>query len=103
MPTDALGLRSAVAGREAALIFVSDLASSVPRPVREFKTTASATLSPGETRTLSVRLPARAFAFWNPAQQAWVVEAGEFRIEVGPDSQHLSLSTEIAHAQRLSL
>jgi beta-glucosidase len=87
-----------VSGTETALVFVGDAEASVPRPVREFKACATATLAPGESRELSVTLPARAFAFWHPDTRAWTIEPGTFVIEVGPHAGHLALRATVAHA-----
>jgi beta-glucosidase len=47
------------------------------------KTFSKISLAAGETREISLDLPARAFAFWDDAARCWRVEAGVFRIEAG--------------------
>jgi beta-glucosidase len=70
------------AGAEVVQVYVSDLASSLPRPPQELKGFAKVLLKPGETKKVAVTLGADAFAFYDPAKKAWVAEAGEFRIRV---------------------
>ncbi|MEI6033775.1 MAG: glycoside hydrolase family 3 N-terminal domain-containing protein [Verrucomicrobiae bacterium] len=81
-------------GTESAMIFVA-AESSVPRPVREFKASATATLAPGERQTLAVTLPPRAFAFWHPDKKMWVIEPGEYTILVGPSAKELPLQAKL--------
>lgn len=77
------------AGAEVAQVYVEDKQCSVPRPVRELKGFAKVALQPGETKRVSIPLPARAFAFYDVAQKSWVAEAGEFAIHVGASSRDL--------------
>lgn len=63
-------------------VYVRDIASSLPRPPKELKGFASVRLAPGESRQLSIALPASAFAFYDPAIHDWRVEPGEFEILV---------------------
>ncbi|MGN8132389.1 beta-glucosidase [Paenarthrobacter sp. 22069] len=80
-------------GSDVAQVYVSDLESSVQRPLRELKGFEKVHLAPGERRTVRIELDARAFAFWGRA--GWTVEPGTFRIEAGFNSQDLPLSTDI--------
>lgn len=71
------------AGSTVVQVYVGDIESSAPRPARELKTFSKILLAAGETREISLDLPARAFAFWDDAARCWRVEAGAFRIEAG--------------------
>lgn len=71
------------AGSTVVQVYVGDIESSAPRPARELKTFSKISLAAGETREISLDLPARAFAFWDDAARCWRVEAGVFRIEAG--------------------
>ena len=82
----------AVAGAEVVQVYVRDVEASVARPVRELKGFAKVALEPGETRRVRILLDQRAFSFWSPLLRRWVVEAGEFAVEVGRHSRDLPLS-----------
>ena len=81
-----------VGGAEVVQVYVSDVASSVARPVRELKGFAKVFLAPGASRRVTVELDQRAFAFWSVRHHAWVVEAGDFVIAAGRHSRDLPLT-----------
>jgi len=85
-----------VAGAEVVQVYVRDLEASVARPVRELKGFAKVALEPGESRQVTVDLDQRAFSFWSELLGKWVVEAGEFSIEVGRHSRDLPLTRTLA-------
>lgn len=86
-------------GAEVAQVYVEDVAPRLPRPLRELKAFQKVLLGPGERRTVTLDLEPEAFAFFDPEQNAWVAEPGEFRIHVGGSSRDLRL-TESYRAQR---
>ena len=79
--------RGARAGKEVVQVYVRDVKSSLPRPVKELKAFEKVALLPGETRTIHFTLDERAFAFYDPTRRGWVVEPGEFEILVGSSSR----------------
>jgi beta-glucosidase len=85
-----------VAGAEVVQVYVRDVESSVGRPVRELKGFTKVMLEPGESRQVAVGLDQRAFSFWSKVHEGWVVEAGEFAIEVGHHSRDLPLVRSVA-------
>jgi len=85
-----------VAGAEVVQVYVRDLEASVARPVRELKGFAKVSLEPGESRQVTVTLDQRAFSFWSELLERWVVEAGEFAVEVGHHSRDLPLTGTVA-------
>lgn len=84
-----------VAGAHVVQVYVTDPKSSVHRPVRELKGFARVTLEPGESDRVHLDLDQRAFSFWSERFGRWVVEAGEFTVEVGHHSRDLPLSHSI--------
>jgi beta-glucosidase len=80
-----------VAGAEIAQLYVSDLDSSLDRPVHELKSFAKVQLEPGESATVTLALDERAFAYWSPRRRRWTVEPGEFEIQVGASSRDIRL------------
>lgn len=81
----------AVAGAEVVQVYVSDVESSVARPVRELKGFTKVFLQPGESQHVTIELDQRAFSFWSVRYGRWVVEAGDFVIGVGHHSRNLPL------------
>lgn len=61
-------------GAEVAQLYVSDLAASVPRPVRELKGYEKVFLKRGETKRVEILLPHDAFAFYDTVRHDFVVE-----------------------------
>jgi beta-glucosidase len=78
-----------VAGKEIVQLYVSDTASSVIRPPKELAGFQKVALGPGEERTVSFALDARAFRFWDSDLHDWRVESGEFHILVGASSRDI--------------
>ncbi len=70
------------AGKEAVLLYSSDLVASVIPDVKRLRGFEKIELRPGETRTVSFELPASALAFVG-ADGAWRLEQGDFRISCG--------------------
>lgn len=86
-----------VAGAEVVQVYVRDPHASVLRPTRELKAFAKVALEPGESRAVSFTLGARDLSYWHPGLHRWVLEGGEFVIEVGASSRDLrgAVSLEI--------
>jgi beta-glucosidase len=82
-------------GMETAQIYVQDVESSVPRPLKELKGFRKVLLKNGESTMVHVELNKEAFAFWNPKTKDWYVEKGKFVIHVGSASNDIRLSKEI--------
>jgi beta-glucosidase len=66
----------------------------VPRPAKELKGFVKANLQPGESRTITIPLDARSFAFYDVAKKQWLAEAGMFQIMVGDASDNIALRGE---------
>lgn len=86
----------AVAGREVAQVYITDVASSVPRPKKELKAFAkTALLAPGAAETLSVVLDKYAFSFWEERKATWIAEQGAFEVLVAASSTDVRLTGTI--------
>ena len=83
------------AGKETVQVYVRDVEATLFRPEKELKGFAKVHLEPGETTEVSIELNRRAFAFYDPDQRDWIVEAGDFEILVGASSQDIRLSSKI--------
>lgn len=84
-----------MAGAEVVQCYVTDCECSVERPVKELKAYQKVFLQPGETKTVSIELPYKAFAFYDVEKKAFAVEPGRFLISVGNASDNCSLQAEI--------
>lgn len=82
-------------GAEIAQIYVSDPVSTVFRPQKELKAFRKVFLKAGETKSVSITLDRRAFAFFSVEKGQWVVESGTFKIAVGASSRDIRLSAEL--------
>ena len=80
---------------ETAQVYVSDVESSVPRPVKELKGYEKVFIKRGETVSVSVALDSEDFAYYDVISKSFVVEAGVFTIQVGPSSAELPLKAEV--------
>ncbi|MFI5719314.1 beta-glucosidase [Nocardia sp. NPDC051750] len=69
------------AGKQVLQAYLSRPDSAVDRPIRWLAGFAAVTLAPGESRTVSIPLPDRAFQHWGPG--GWETEPGEFTVQVG--------------------
>jgi beta-glucosidase len=83
------------AGDEVVQLYVRHPSSKVERPRRDLRGYVRVSLRAGETKTVRMRLPARALAYWNPDTDAWVVETGPVEIEVGASSADIRLRQTI--------
>jgi beta-glucosidase len=76
-------------------IYVCSPLSTVPRPEKELKTFVKVTLPPGETRRVTLELPARSLAYFDVATRRWRVEAREFRLRAGFSAADLPGETTV--------
>ena len=75
-----------LAGKETVQVYVHDQKSDLIRPVKELKGFAKVELQPGETKTVSIHLDFRAFAYYHPEHKQWITEDGGFDILIGSSS-----------------
>lgn len=80
-----------VAGEEIAQLYVKPLTKGVFKARRQLKGFTKVQLDPGETKQVEIQLDDKAFAYFNVEVDRWVIEAGEYEIEVGSsiDTIHL--------------
>lgn len=71
-----------VAGKEAVLLFSSDMVASLSPDVRRLRAFEKIALQPGETKTVTLQLNADDLAFVNEKGK-WTLEEGEFKLQAG--------------------
>jgi len=93
----------AVAGKEIVQVYVSDLVSKLARPIKELKGFAKVELKPGETKTVSVSLDFRSFAYYHPGYRQWITENGEFDILIGASAEDIRFTQRVTLQSTLNL
>lgn len=84
-----------VAGKEIVQVYVHDHKSRLIRPPKELKGFVKVELLPGETKTVTLALELRAFAYYHPGYQQWITEDGQFDILIGASSNDIRGSLTI--------
>jgi beta-glucosidase len=79
-------------GDEVVQLYIRDVAASMSRPVKELKGFQRVTLQPGEKRRIEFVLTREQLGFWN-REMRFVVEPGEFKVMVGPNSEDVIETT----------
>jgi beta-glucosidase len=77
------------AGKEAVLLYTSDLVASVVPDNKRLRDFTKVELQPGQDKTVTFRLPAKSMAFVG-ADGRWILEEGEFVLRVGSLSQSIN-------------
>jgi beta-glucosidase len=73
-----------------AQLYVRDLVSSVTTPVMRLAGFAKLELQPGESRPVTITIPASEMTLWN-VQMKRVVEPGDFAVMVGASAEDVKL------------
>jgi beta-glucosidase len=92
-----------VAGKETVQVYVHDQKSRLARPPKELKGFAKVELRPGETKTVTIRLDLRAFAYYHPAYKQWITENGEFDILIGASAADIRETVSVTLQSTLEL
>ena len=86
-------------GKEIVQVYVHDQKSGLVRPQKELKGFAKVELQPGETKSVSIPLDFRAFAYYHPEYKQWITEDGDFDLLIAAsaaDIRHvLTVTLEI--------
>jgi len=75
-----------VAGKEVVQLYVSDVQSSLPRPVKELKAFKKVYLLPGETATVQFLITEDMLSYYNDETHQWVMEPGKFELLIAASS-----------------
>lgn len=74
-------------GEETVQLYIRDMVGSVTRPVKELKGFQKIFLKKGESKTVAFIITPEDLKFYN-SNLKWVNETGEFKLMIGPDSEH---------------
>lgn len=90
-------------GKEIIQVYVHDQKSGLVRPEKELKGFAKVELKPGETKTISIPLDFRAFAYYHPAYRQWITEDGDFDILVAASAEDIRQKLTVTLESTLKL
>jgi beta-glucosidase len=85
------------AGKHVVQVYIATDAGPVKRPARELRGFDKVYLEPGETETVIIDLPRRAFEYWDIQYGRWVLAPGEYSIQVCQDA------TAVLHEAHITL
>lgn len=83
------------AGKEIVQLYVQDLTKAVRRPEKELKGYEKVYLKAGETKTVSMTLDKRSFAWYNTSIHDWYAASGTYNILIGASSRDIRLSEKV--------
>ena len=72
------------------------LRPKVARPDKELKGFAKLALAPGESKTVTIELGPRSFAYYDPEAKGWRVDAGRYELLVGASSRDIRLTDTVS-------
>ncbi|MBE3014509.1 glycoside hydrolase family 3 C-terminal domain-containing protein [Microbispora sp. NEAU-D428] len=84
------------AGKHVVQVYVSTTAGPVRRPARELRAFTKVSLAPGESRTITLSLDRRAFAYYDVPLGRWVVAPGDYTIQIGENASSVVAETTIS-------
>ncbi|MFN2274585.1 MAG: glycoside hydrolase family 3 C-terminal domain-containing protein [Anaerolineales bacterium] len=92
-----------VPGKEIVQVYVHDHQSGLARPEKELKGFAKIELQPGETRSISIPLDFRAFAYYHPSYHQWITEGGDFDLLIAASGEDIRQVLTVTMESTLSL
>ena len=85
------------AGAEVVQLYISDVKSSLPRPVKELKDFKKVSLAPSETAEIQFEITPDKLAYFDDTKHEWIAEPGDFAVMIGPSA------TDIRHTVKFRL
>ena len=70
-------------GAETVQLYIRDVKSSLPRPVKELKGFQKVTLAPGEQRDITFTIDKSMLSYYDDSKGEWVMESGRFEALIG--------------------
>lgn len=84
-----------VAGKEIVQLYIRDNTRACRRPDKELKGYEKVALEPGETKTVTMMLDYRSFAWYNTDLKDWYAASGKYDVMVGTSSRQICLSASV--------
>ena len=85
-----------MAGAETVQLYIRDLKSSLPRPVKELKGFSKVYLAPGATQQVSITIDKSALSFYDDRVGEWVAEPGDFEALIGTASDKITSAVKFS-------
>ena len=85
-----------LAGAETIQLYIRDLKSSLPRPVKELKGFSKVYLAPGATQQVSITIDKSALSFYDDRVGEWVAEPGDFEALIGTASDKITSTVKFS-------
>ncbi len=85
-------------GAEVVQVYVHAKSTGVARPEQELRAFAKVDLAPGEKRKVNLKLPVRAFAYYDPGRpqgDGWRADPGAYEIRAGGSSRDIRLRDSV--------
>ncbi|MFG6685781.1 glycoside hydrolase family 3 C-terminal domain-containing protein [Mariniflexile sp. HNIBRBA6329] len=82
-------------GKEVAQLYISDEESYVEKAAQELKGFQKISVKSGETKHVTITLPAKELAYYNEVKKEWLVESGSYKIKIGNSSRGIKAETKI--------
>lgn len=84
-----------IKGDEVVQLYIKDLFSEVTQPRKKLRAFKRLNLNPGEEQTVVFSLDHEDFQYWDEDNEEWIIEPGEFEIQVGSSSEDIRLTAVI--------
>ncbi len=78
-------------GDEVVQLYIHKPASGIPREVKALKGFKRVSLKAGQSKTVSLKVPSSALAYYDVKKKSWVVEPGEYEVWIGNSSENILL------------
>ena len=87
-----------VAGKEVVQLYISPPPARVRRPVRELRGFAKVQLEPGASTRVELALTRRAYSYYDVAESDWVIEAGDYTVQIARSAHQVILESIVSLA-----
>lgn len=83
------------AGMEVVQLYLSDVVSTLDKPIKELKAFEKIHLEPGEEKTVSFAITREMLQSFDPEYNVWACEAGLYRVLIGNSSDNITCSADL--------
>ncbi|MHA1340584.1 MAG: beta-glucosidase family protein [Promethearchaeota archaeon] len=80
-----------IAGAEIVQLYIQDVESSIPRPLKELCGFEKVFLEPNETKSVIFKVRKEHLQFYDENKSEWIIEPGEFKLLVSASSRDIRL------------